>query len=308
MRWRGVPILAWAILIGSAPLTAADGDPVDLQQIVESSGEKFKKAFANRDPQALAALFTPEAEYVDSSGVVFHGRDAIEAEYIAAFEINRPGTLELELLSIRPVAEGVVVEDGLSTFTPNDPGPSSQMRYTVTHVKQADGSWLMASVRELESPVVTPHDRLLALEWLIGKWRDETDGQVVETEWKWSESGNFLEGAFRIRELDQPVMEGTHRVGWDAQQKQFRSWIFLSSGNFASGLWTTDEDDNWTLQLSGVTTDGASSAALMTYIRDGDDALGVYQSQRTLGGQPLPSRSIRVVRQPPPPAVTGAGQ
>lgn len=308
MRWCLALIVTWSCQIGVAQSIAAEVDPLELQQVVESAGEKFKQAFADRDPKALAALFTPEAEYVDSSGVVFHGRDAIEAEYIASFEINPAGTLELELLSIRPIAVGLVVEDGLSTFTPKEPGPSSQMRYTVTHVKQADGSWLMASVRELESPVVTPHDRLLALEWLLGKWRDETDGQVAETEWKWSESGNFLEAAFRIRELDQPVMAGTHRVGWDAQARQFRSWIFNANGSFSTGLWTPDEDDNWALQLSGVTTEGASSASLMTYVRDGDDAIGVYQTNRIVGGLPLPPRSIRVARQPPAPAVTSAGQ
>lgn len=308
MRWLCVLGVAGAGLLAAASAPAADLDPDALQQAVESSGEKFVKAFGDQDPKALAALFTPEAEYVDSTGVIFHGREAIEAEYIASFEVRPAGTLELELVSIRPIAEGIVVEDGLSTFTPKEAGPSSQMRYTATHVRQADGAWLLASVRELEMPVLTPHDRLLAMAWLVGKWRDETEGQVADTEWKWSDSGNFLEGAFRVREKDQPVMEGTHRIGWDAQQKQFRSWIFLANGNFSSGLWTEDDDGNWALQLSGVNADGTSFSSLMTYVRDGEDALGVFQTQRVLAGESLPSRSIRVVRQPPAPAVTSADQ
>lgn len=308
MRWCRTLMMTWASLIGAAQSFAADVNPAALQQAVESAGDKFCKAFSDRDPKSLAALFTPEAEYVDSTGIVFHGRDAIEAEYAVAFEVRPTGTLTLELLSIRPIAEGVVVEDGLSMFTPKEPGASSQMRYTATHVKQADGSWLLASVRELQPPMITPHDRLLALEWLLGKWRDETDGQVVETEWKWSESGNYLEGAFRIREQDQPVAAGTHRIGWDAGKKQFRSWIFGDNGNVSSGLWIRDDDENWTLQLSGDTIAGISSSMLLTYVRDGEDAIGVLQTHRVLDGESLPSRSIRVVRQPPVPAVTGTGK
>lgn len=310
MRLAG-PVLSTFVglfLLSAATLPAEELDPETLQQVVESAGAKFAKAFDGQDAKALAALFTPSAEYVDSTGVIFHGRDTIEAEYSSAFEVRPPGTLTLELLSIRPIADGIVVEDGVSTFTPKDEGPSSRMRYTATHVKQADGSWLLASVRELEAPVLTPHDRLLALAWLLGKWRDETDGQVARTEWKWSESGNYLEANFRVSEQDEPVLEGTHRIGWDGQHERFRSWVFLSNGNFATGLWNEDTDGNWNVALAGTSTDGTATSSLMTYVRDGDDAVGVYQTQRIAGGESLPSRSIRVVRQPPAPAVTSVGK
>lgn len=308
MRYLGALTAACSLWMGMTPVPAAEPDPAALQELVLASGEKFVKAFADRDPKAIAGLFTPEAEYVDSTGVIFHGREAIEAEYIAAFEVQPAGTLTLELISIRPIAEGVVVEDGVSTFEPKEGGPASRMRYTATHVKQADGGWLVASARELEPAVVTPHDQLRELEWLVGKWRDEAEGQVVETEWKWSPSGNFLEGAFRIHENGQPASEGTHRIGWDARRKQFRSWIFNANGSFANGFWTTDDDGNLALQLSGVTDEGGSTSSLLTYVRDGDDAVGVYQTQRVVDGDSLPSRSIRVVRQPPAPEVTDVPQ
>ncbi|HWL10033.1 MAG TPA: SgcJ/EcaC family oxidoreductase, partial [Planctomicrobium sp.] len=161
---------------------AAEINTQELQSTVGQAADQYSKAFKERDVQALAALFTPEGEYVDSDGVVFHGRDAIAAEYKATFEATPPGEISLAILSIRPVAAGVLVEDGISTFRSTDGEFSSQARYTATHARQADGKWLIVSVRELDVPTLTPHARLKALSWLEGAWREEVGGLTVATE------------------------------------------------------------------------------------------------------------------------------
>src|SRR5262245_34434078 len=208
MSWHA-PLLTVAVWAGLTVVSiAADVDPVALQKSVTESADRFSAAFAKRDAKALAAMFTPQAEYIDSDGVVFHGREAIEAEFAANMAVRPAGELDIEIISIRPIADGVVVEDGVSTFRPKDEGIGSQTRYTATHVKQSDGKWLMASVRELESPEVTPHDRLKALEWLQGRWRQESDGSVVDTEWKWSEDGNFLLSEFASTQANGETMKG----------------------------------------------------------------------------------------------------
>ena len=280
-------------------LKAAESDNAKLQAAIIQSGDRYAKAFADRDSKALGKLFTAEAEYVDSDGTIFHGRDAIEAEFSASLEDSPEGTLSIEVLSIRSIAAGVVVEDGISTFSPTEAGTSLRTRYAATHVKQDDGNWLIASVREIGSSVVTAHDRLQALAWLAGQWREEVDGTVINTEWKWSEDGNFLLSDFSVQEADSSEWKGTHRIGWDAERKQFRSWIFDSHGGASDGWWRPHDNGTWTIILGGVDAEGTRRSSILTYQQDGGDAIAVSQQQRIQGGMSLPDRVHRIVRQPP---------
>lgn len=295
--------VAVAIACGSTQLFAVEPDAAALQTALAQSADRFSAAFAKQDAKALSELFTPEAEFVDADGTVFHGRAAIEAEFAASFSATPAGTLEIAMTSIRPIADGVVFEDGVSTFKPKEDGPSSQSKYSVVHVRQADGAWLMASVRELSEPVVTTADRLRDLGWLLGNWREEGADGVVETEWIRSGDGAALTANFTTRRPDGEPLKGTHRVGWDAERKQFRSWIFDSTGGFADGWWSAGEDGSWSVQLTGVDAVGSRIAASLRYDRAGDEALVISQSQRTRGGLSLPDVSARVVRQPPGPGL-----
>lgn len=289
-------------LLGCSGLAAAaDYDVASLQAVVDKAVEKYRTAFQARDATGLAALFTPEAELVDITGTVFHGRDAIAAEYAAAFETQPPGEIEIEILSIRPIADGLLVEEGVSTFRDAAGQFVARTHYTATHVRQSDGSWLLASVRELEAPASTPHEQLLALSWLEGAWREEIDGGSVSTTWKWSPDGNFLISEFSLHNAQGEAITGSHRIGWDGERRQYRSWIFDANGGAADGWWTAGDDGSWSVQFSGVDGDGARLSCLLTYFHDGADGLVLTQEQRSLGGVALPSTTHRVVRQPPAP-------
>ncbi len=301
MLIRALSFCTLLILSLDAVALAAEPDATDLQKIVTAAADQFAKAFEARDAKMLAALFTVEAEYIDGDETVFHGRSAIEAEYTASFATDPAGTLDIDLLSIRPIAAGVLVEDGLSSFRPKASGPSVQTRYTATHVKQADGTWLLASVRELGSPIMTPHDRLEVLAWLVGRWREDVDGSVINTEWKWTEDGNFLVSDFSVKRLGDTEWKGTHRVGWDAERKQFRSWVFDSAGGAAEGSWCANEDGGWSVTITGIDPEGVRVSSVLSYLADGADAIVVAQEQRVRGGVTLPGTSHRVVRQPPTP-------
>ena len=294
------------LLVCSALASAAETDQAALQKIVTESADRYAKAVVAQDAKAVAAMFTAEAEYVDSDGVVFHGRDAIEAEYKAIFAMSPVGSVDIDLISIRPVASGVLTEEGISTFTPKDQDTSSRTRYTATHVKQTDGTWLLASVRELDAPSVTTHDRLQQLTFLEGKWHEDSDGEVVDTEWKWTEDGNFLVSKFQIKRINDLAMTGTHRIGWDAERKQFRSWLFDSEGGAADGYWTHEEDDSWSVHLSGVDANGIRMSGRINYASGGTDALVITEDQRSRAGNGMPGFSRKVVRDPPAPTTAEA--
>ncbi|QDT56534.1 SnoaL-like domain protein [Caulifigura coniformis] len=284
----------------SLPLVAAEPDAAALAKIVAESVDHFGKAVEKGNPAAVGALFTKEAEYVDSDGVVFHGRAAIEAEFAAHFAARPRGKVAVEVISIRPIADSVLVEEGVSTFTPETAGAVTHTRYVATHARQADGSWQMASIREIASGIASPHERLKTLAWLVGRWRQESDGSIVDTEWEWSEDGNFLVSQFSSTQSTGEVLKGSHRIGWDAERGQFRSWVFSADGGAADGWWTIDADRS-SVGLNGVTGDGARMAVTVSYQLDGKDAMVVSQVNRTAGGVALPGFTNRVVRQPPAP-------
>ncbi|MFO1023071.1 MAG: SgcJ/EcaC family oxidoreductase [Planctomycetales bacterium] len=296
-----IHLLFSSVLVCCSFAYAVDPEQVKLQQAVADAAERYTKAYDARDAKAIAAMFTPEAEYVDSSGVVFHGRKAIEGELTAMFAATPPASVKIELVSIRPIAAGVMTEEGISTRIPKDKvkGAISRSRYTVTHVKQPDGTWLMASVRELADPDMTPHERLKDLAWLEGRWREESQDSVVSTEWKWTEDGNYLIGHFEVK-TDSASMKGSHRIGWDPERKQFRSWVFDSTGGFAEGLWTLEQDLSWSVHLSGLDANASHLSGKVNYLREGTDAMIISYAGRYKDGLRLPDVSRRVVRQPPP--------
>lgn len=301
IRVRLYAAVAACLFGGFSFADGAEPDAAALESLVVEAADQFEKAFAARDPEAISKLFTEEAEYVDDTGLVLHGRDAIAAEYAAHFEISPPGKISVEILSIRPISKGLVVEDGISTFEPSDDSASSQTRYSATHARLDDGTWRIASLREVESAVMTPHERLKALAWLVGHWREENGSTVVDTEWKWSKDGNFLLSEFSAREGGEVLLEGTHRVGWDAERKQFRSWIFDATGGAVDGWWTEGEDDVWRVRLSGVDSNGVRVSTTASYFAEGKDVIVISQDDRSEGALRLPQSSHRVVRQPPKP-------
>lgn len=297
-------LVAGSFGIGVCSTGAASAAPLDAataEKVVAESTSKYTELFARQDAAAMAALFTPEAEYVDSDGTVFHGREVIQAELAATFAEQPKGTLEIEVVSIRPIADGVIVEEGGSTFRPEDDGPIVQSRYVALHARQADGTWLLAGVRELAAAELTPHERLKSLTWLVGDWREEVAGGITKTSWKWSDDGVALLAAFTVRDAEGEARSGTHRVGWDAERKQFRSWIFDSTGGFADGWWSPGVDGTWSVRLIGVDADGERITATLTYAGDGPDKLTISQHDRTRGGEGLPAVETRVVRAPPVP-------
>lgn len=293
-------VLFVAALVAPATSRGAE-DPETLKKVVADSAVKYSEAFAKSDAAAMAALFTAEAEYVDSSGVVFHGRPAIQAEFAASFEAGNKGKLEIQVTSIRPIADGVVVEEGATTFRPEGEGQISQSRYLALHARGTDGTWLMAAVRELTPPDLSPAEQLKALSWLVGDWREEIAGSVTKTSWRRSEDGVALLGNFTMKVPSGATRSGTHRIGWDPERKQFRSWIFDSTGGFLDGWWTPGLDGTWTVQLHGTDADGVRISGAITYTLEGVDRLTIEQTNRTRGGIGLPPTSNKVVRQPPAP-------
>ena len=287
-----VACLTWATS-GIAADSSAD------EAAIRANAEKFVEAYNRRDSKSMAAMWSPEAVYMDPTtgeGVV--GREAIAKQFDYAFAGADDAKLAVTVDSIDFVSPNVAIEKGIAEVTYKDFDPE-KTDYTAVHIKR-DGQWFIDRVSEVEAPAPPPsnYEHLKELEWMVGSWIDEDEHATIQTDCEWTKNRNFLTRSFAVVAGDQIDMSGMQIIGWDPIAKQIRSWVFDSDGTFAEGTWTR-KDNRWLIQQSGTLPEGKKSSALniITYV---DDASCTWQSvNRELDGEMLPNvEEVLIVRKP----------
>ena len=161
------------------------------------------------------------------------------------------------------------------------------------------GRWLHARIRDEQPDEVSPHEQLLQLKWMLGEWVNESDDAIVMTKCKWSDDGNFLLREFDVKVEGRIALRGTQRIGWDAQRKQFRMWVFDDQGGFAEGLLSRD-GDRWIIKASGVRSDGRSVSATTAIMALGKDRIRWETLERTVSGEAVPGTDQFYLVRPAP--------
>jgi uncharacterized protein (TIGR02246 family) len=306
-----VPAVALICAI-SLPMLSAQDAPLEapavetgeatIENAVDSLGkaaESFVGAFNRRDPAAIAALFMPLGEFVSSDGTTLVGREAIEEYYRGLFAGDNAPLIALEAWGVQFIAPGVAIEEGLVHLTLASEEPVQSVGYTVTHVKQADGTWLMASSSSL-SEVSTPAEQIKPLHWMIGEWTLEgEDGMRIDMVIDLDGRENFLLGEALITDAGQAAQSTSLRIGWNPATSSVYWWTFDSEGGNASGPWAR-RGDEWVVQTTGITADAEATASSRTLIRDGDTMVWIA-TERMLAGEALPDLIYRFVRRAPDP-------
>jgi uncharacterized protein (TIGR02246 family) len=284
----------------AAPIAAKVSDD---EKAIAGLVSAFANAFNKGDATAAAATYAENALAIDEFGQRFEGRPAIRAQLVASFA-NSPGcTIAIKVDSLRFLGPDTALEEGRTTITPAGSGGVPDVtRFTVVYIKK-DGQWLQSAVRdELAHDLLTPHDRLKQLEWLVGDWINESEDAVVNTTCKWSSDGNFLIRDFTMKTQGKPVLSGTQRIGWDPVRHQFKTWFFDTQGGFGEGYWTRN-GDQWLIKADGVRQDGNSAAMTNVITRLGRDRISWQSVDSTVGGTAVAGISeFIVVRKPPDPA------
>jgi uncharacterized protein (TIGR02246 family) len=195
---------------------------------------RFIKAYNARDAKSLGELFAPNSEIEDEDGDVTRGRDAIISRVAKMFGEGQSGTLGVTTDSLRFLGQNLAIEEGTASLTTRAAEPPRTNRYSVIYARQG-GRWLHARIRDEQPDEVSPHEQLLRLKWMLGEWVNESDDGIVKTHCKWSDDGNFLLREFDLKVEGRIALRGTQRIGWDAQRKQFRTWVFDDRGRLRRG-------------------------------------------------------------------------
>ncbi len=290
--------LALALLtVTVAPAQQEDPNKSKLEALAAHAAS-FVEAYNKEDPDALAKMFLPEGEIVLADGEVVAGRDDILEFYAEIFAGDEKSKAALEAGSVRFVTPGIAIEDGTLHIT-KPSGEVSSHYYTAVQVKQENGTWLTASIRDEIEDHAPASEKLIALQWLIGDWLIEKDGCRTFLAFSWSDDGPYLDGKALTEDASDESTSATFRIGWNTNRKNFVSWSFDSLGGYTKSEWVS-ADKGWLLRTNGVTSDGEINQSTQSF--EPDPSLQSYtwsSRDQTIGDEIQPDRTMRVVRRPP---------
>jgi uncharacterized protein (TIGR02246 family) len=264
--------------------------------------QEFIAAFNKGDAKAVAGFWTPEGDLVDEDGRQIKGRAAIQKLYEKVFAGHKGAKLTVTVISARLVTPDVALEDGITEVAPPDGGPPATSRFSAVLVKK-DGEWYFESVRESAAHPPSNAEHFEDIDWLIGDWTsDAVKGESAKATYAWAENQNFIVCSFATTLNDVPVIGGTQWIGWDAVDKQIRSWTFYSAGGIGEAVWSK-EDGKWAVKTTAKSADGKKITATNIITKVDDDHATWQMTKLTVDGksmsdpQPVKMKRVKSERQ-----------
>jgi uncharacterized protein (TIGR02246 family) len=275
----------------------AQGSKASDEQAIRKAAQALVQAMNKGDLDALMALWTPDADYIDEAGKLTRGKEALTALFKKGLAENKGSKITGKTNSIKFLRPEVAMEDGTLEFAAPD-GSKESNRYAVVWVKTGD-RWLISSARDLPDEVTDvpslAYPQLKGLEWLVGEWQDASDKIDVKLSCKWDLNKSFLLVQYEVKSPGQDALQVTQRIGWDEYNGMLRSWTFDSLGGIGESYWQRD-GNRWVAATSGILPDGGTGGATIV-VEFVDQNTFVWRSlDRDVDGQPLADSEIKFVR------------
>jgi uncharacterized protein (TIGR02246 family) len=253
--------------------------------------DAFVAAFNKGDAKAIAAFWAPDATYVDHVGREHKGREAIEELYKKVFAAHKGLKLTIHLTSSKLVSPDVWLEEGISEVTEPDGGLPTVGRFMAVLVKK-DGQWYLERLHDAVAHPPSHAEHLEHLHWLIGAWTGEAEkGESRAATYDWAANQNFIVCSFTTTLNGAAIVGGTQFIGWDAVDKQVRSWSFYSQGGFSEGTWT-NEGNRWLSKTTARTADGKKVSATIVVTKTDDDHMTWQMTKVIADGESLPDHEL----------------
>lgn len=280
------------------PIVCRAGQAED-EMAIRKNDEAYVAAYNKHDAKAIAAMWSPEAVYMDpDTGEAAVGREAIEKVFVGTFADLKDARLEIDVRSINFVSPNVAIEIGTARVVRPKAEPE-ETTYTAVNVKR-EGKWLLDRISEEEPPAPPPsnYEHLKELEWMVGSWIDRDERATIQTDCEWTKNKNFMTRSFAMVIGDRVNMAGMQIIGWDPAAKQIRSWVFDSDGGFSEGKWKR-KGDRWLIQQIGTLPDGGKSSAVNIMKEVDKDSFTWQSVERSVDGDLLPDvGEVLIVRKP----------
>jgi uncharacterized protein (TIGR02246 family) len=269
-------------------------------QAVQKAIDAYTAAFNKGDLDAILAIWSMNAEYIDETGKSIKGRDALGELFKKVLKESQGSKLQIKTSALRFVKDDVALQDGTAMVT-SASGETETSSFSAVWTK-TDGQWLLSLVRDSTAqPAAADSEptpaKLKDLSWLIGTWNHEDKQLKTALAARWMTGENYLvlEYTIQHKEGDGHVMSLMQMVGWNPITEQLHSWIFDSRGGFGEGSWTRHEN-TWSIEAAGITAAGYHGSGTHKYTRIDANAFTFEALDRNLDGQPLPDVKITYQR------------
>ncbi|SRR6266478_913088 len=275
----------------SSGLSATD------DQAIRQASAAYMEALNKGDVDAIVVFWGPDADYVDESGKMARGREAIAALFKKSVAELKGSKFKGQIHSLKFLRPEVVLVDGSVEVTSPD-GTRDSNRHAIIWVKSGD-KWLISSARDLPAETdnlpCLAYAQLKGLEWLIGEWIDETDKIDARVSCRWAPNKSFLVMEYAVKHENEDPLLVTVRVGWDARNQMIRSWMFDSRGGFGEGHWER-QGNRWVVGASGILPDGGTGSASYIYEFVNQDTFVWHSKDREVDGQPVADVEVKFAR------------
>jgi uncharacterized protein (TIGR02246 family) len=250
--------------------------------------QAFIAAFNKGDAKAVAAFWTPEGDYTDQVGEKYKGRAALEKLYSKLFAENKGAKLTIHVGALRQIGADTAIEEGITEVTPAEGGLPSVAAFMAVLVKK-DGEWYFESVHDSVARPPSNAAHFEEIEWLLGDWvGEEAKGESSRASYRWAENKNFIVSSFATTVDGVPVVGGTQWIGWDAIDKQIRSYSFYSGGGIGEATWTKS-DGKWHIKTSAKSSGGKKVSAVNVVTQVDADHATWQMTAVVVDGIPMPN-------------------
>ena len=187
------------------------------EQSLRTACEGYEKVVNSGDVAAIVKCWTPDADYVNDSGETFKGRPALTKLFKDNLPSLKGKKFSFQTKSLRMIAPGVAVEDGIGSLTGDDEDQSQPVtRYTAVWTRSGN-DWLISSVRDLGD---LPADEksaapLKQLSWMVGDWHSDASEAQVEMSCAPALDGKFLKQKYEVKAKDGQSFSVVTLIGWD---------------------------------------------------------------------------------------------
>ena len=140
MRRLFVTAACLVLICGPAESQPVAADDAAIKEVVR----RYVEAREARDPEAVAALFTPDADQLVSSGEWRRGRDVLVKGTMAS-SARTTGTRTVVVETIRMVGPDVAIADGRYEIS----GAETRKMWSTFVMARQQGQWRISAIRNM---------------------------------------------------------------------------------------------------------------------------------------------------------------
>lgn len=257
----------------------------------------YIEAYKNKDIDTLQNFWSEDASYFNpQTGKRIHGRSEIMDKFSSMFKKYPEAELIVSQENLEILDDSHALEKGTSrVYLSNNENPIDS-KYTIQYIKE-NNHWLIQNVAENDISFATKiPQELQELDWLIGKWVDETPNIKIETNSRWILNNHYIQSNFILFYKDKSELSGKQFIGWDPHEKKVKSWIFDSDGGFGEGIWSKS-GPQWTVFVKSILPNGHKASSKHTYSLIDNNSYKFSITDREINGETLPNlEEISVIR------------